>query len=102
MSQVERPTGQESPNIIPRLVATPLPPLNFNHTGKLWPNRAKSPEMIASLSPNSLIDNKVAKVPFPQSSNNVLIANSLLPVRNTFVAPIFCEPIFRISPNPAA
>ena len=24
-------------NITPRQVATPLPPLNFNQTGKIWP-----------------------------------------------------------------
>ena len=27
----------ESANITPRYVATPLPPLNFNQTGKIWP-----------------------------------------------------------------
>ena len=27
----------ESANITPRYVATPLPPLNFNQTGKMWP-----------------------------------------------------------------
>ena len=27
----------ESAKIIPRYVATPLPPLNFNQTGKIWP-----------------------------------------------------------------
>ena len=27
----------ESANITPRYVATPLPPLNFNQMGKIWP-----------------------------------------------------------------
>ena len=27
----------ESANKIPRYVATPFPPLNFNQTGKIWP-----------------------------------------------------------------
>ena len=26
-------------NKIPRYVATPLPPLNFNHIGKIWPKK---------------------------------------------------------------
>ena len=31
------PKSQSIPHIKPIAVATPLPPLNFNQTGKIWP-----------------------------------------------------------------
>ncbi len=43
-----------------------------------------------------------AAVPFSASSSSVSAARPLLPVRNTLVAPILPEPIWRRSPRPAS
>ena len=40
---VNIPVGQDTISNTPNVVATPLPPLNRSHTGKLWPNTEKNP-----------------------------------------------------------
>ena len=42
------PSFQLIANIMPKKVATPLPPWNFNHTGNKWPRKAKKPAIKAS------------------------------------------------------
>src|SRR5512145_389033 len=46
--------------------------------------------------------NSTARAPLAPSRANVSAASHLRPVRRTFVAPIFPEPIARMSPSPAA
>ena len=95
------PTGQEIASSTPTVVATPLPPLNFSHTGKLCPMTAQNPA--ASMALGSGMTNQVmptAIAPLPESSSKVKNAASLLPVRSTLVAPMLPEPIWRRSPNP--
>ena len=45
-----RATGQQVIKIKPNVEATPLPPLNFNHTGKLCPKTPKLPAISDALS----------------------------------------------------
>ena len=87
------------------VVATPLPPLNFSHTGKLWPSTvarpAKSPASMRPTKPQFLDTTSTTSAPLPTSSSSVTTANDLLPVLSTLVAPMLPDPIRRMSPSPA-
>ena len=81
---------------IPRYVATPFPPLNFNHIEKTCPKKIDKDDrnknsgywyLIISTGITAL---KISKINVPYPSN-------LLPVLKTFVAPILPEPISLIS-----
>ena len=39
----EIPIFKDTAKQMPKYVAIPLPPLNFNQTGKLWPRKEKRP-----------------------------------------------------------
>ena len=81
---------------MPTYVATPLPPLNFNHTGKTWPRNIDNEDKnINSEKLNLIISNGITV--FKKSNNNVVYPINLFPVRKTFVAPVLPEPISLIS-----
>ncbi len=80
----------------PKNVATPLPPLNFNQIGYMWPKRAK----IATYMNNSeenCNDNHTGAKPLRVSKKRVNRAVNLFPVLSTLVVPMFPEPISLIS-----
>ncbi len=81
---------------IPRQVATPLPPLNFNQTGNICPRIAARPDKKTKFGKKTSVM-RTAALPFKISRNKVRIAKSLFPVLKTFVAPIFLDPIVLIS-----
>ena len=91
-----KPSWIDKAVIIPKYVATPFPPLNFNHNGKRWPRKA-------NIHDNSINSGKYCAViiigmyPFNTSKINVRIAKYLLPVLRTFVAPMLPDPILLIS-----
>ena len=95
------PIGHDRPHITPSVVAMPLPPLKASHTGNMWPSTAPAAAPTAASSPTWAAIN-TGTAPFKASSSKVPAASPLPPVRNTLVAPIFPEPIVRMSPNPAA
>ena len=80
----------------PKNVATPLPPLNFNQIGYMWPKRAK----IATYMNNSeenCNDIHAGEKPLRASKKRVNRAVNLFPALRTLVAPMFPEPISLIS-----
>ena len=95
------PTIQLTAISVPSLVATPLPPLNFSHTGNWWPRIAAPPAITvrSSLTRRAI---STATAPLPPSSSSVASARSLRPVRSTLVAPMLPEPMLRMSPRPAS
>ena len=100
----------------PKVEATPLPPLNFSQTGKLWPMMAavpaykaatrlvevKMPAKNMSSAGTKRSASQAAKPALEASSRTVSRARSLRPVRSTLVAPMLPEPILRMSPRPAS
>src|SRR5215475_1063068 len=85
----------------PRPVATPLPALNFNHTGKQCPATA-SAAAAATIQdvPDSPFNNRAtstAAAPFKTSSASVATPAALPALRETFVAPVPPLPTSRIS-----
>ena len=82
--------------IIPKYVATPLPPLNFNQIGNIWPRKANNEEIIIKSEKYSWVI-ITGKYPFATSNNRVNNARNLFPVLSTLVAPIFPEPILLTS-----
>ena len=83
-------------NKIPRYVATPFPPRNLSQIGNMCPKKT----IIHDKCKNSGKYFSVmitGKYPFNISNKRVRIAKNLFPVRRTFVAPIFPDPIFLIS-----
>ena len=89
----------DSAKRIPKYVATPFPPLNFNHTGKICPkNTIKHDNWINS--GKFWAVNITGIYPFKTSNKRVNAASDFLPVLRTLVAPIFPEPIFLISTLP--
>ena len=101
--------GQERKINIPADVATPFPPLNFRKGLYIWPKtkarqvKAYCNDIISwfSLSIINILFKYRGRKPFERSINKVKAAKDLFPVLNTLVAPIFPEPIFRMSPYPA-
>ena len=81
---------------IPKNVATPLPPLNFNQNGKIWPKKTIRAERFIK-SGKYLTVIITGTNPFMISKTKVRIARILFPVLRTFVAPIFPEPIVLMS-----
>ena len=86
----------DNANNIPRYVATPLPPLNFNQIGKTCPKKANRDDNWISSGKYCIVIDTGIK-PFKISNISVVRAKNLLPVLRTFVAPIFPDPIFLIS-----
>ena len=94
-----KPNWIDRASKIPKYVATPLPPLNFSQTGKMWPKKARRQDNW--ISPGKCCCTIITGIyPFKISNINVSAAKNLLPVLSTFVAPIFPEPIFLISWSP--
>ena len=88
-----KPRFKDKTNVIPRKVATPLPPLNLSHTGNIWPkNAARDDKYIKSVKYS--FAKRTGITPLVISNTNVRPAISLFPVLKTLVAPIFFEPIF--------
>ena len=77
-------------------VATPLPPLNFNHTGKTWPKNTDNDDINKNSGYWDLIK-RIGTIAFIISKNKVAKPISLLPVLKALVAPILPDPIFLIS-----
>ena len=93
--------------IIPKLVATPLPPLNPKNIGYVCPittNRAAISTRIALLEFLAITptnnDINTATIPFNISHTNVSTAALFPTVLNTFVVPPFPLP-FSLTSNPA-
>ncbi len=84
-----------APNI-PKYVATPFPPLNFSHKGKICPKNTISAERFVN-SGKYLIVIITGIYPLRTSRHNVEKAKILFPVLRTFVVPILPEPIFLMS-----
>ena len=89
--------------ITPKLVETPLPPLNFKNTGQLCPPIAKRAVIIAEIFINlfSGCRKKKTKItgknPLRKSKTNTSIPHFNPTTLTTLVAPIFPEPNFLIS-----
>jgi len=84
----------------PADVATPLPPLKFKKTVKMWPKIAKSPVAIIIRSEVSGIISLAiltARNPFPISMNKVKIPTLVPNILKAFVAPTLPLPNSRIS-----
>ncbi len=80
----------------PKNVATPLPPLNFNQIGYMWPKRAKIATYMNNSEENCNDIHTGAK-PLRVSKKRVNRAVNLFPVLSTLVVPMFPEPISLIS-----
>ena len=94
--QKNKASLNDKAKIIPKKVATPLPPLNFNHTGNICPrNTIRAEKYIKS--GKKLFVIKTGTIPFKISKNKVSIAINLFPALKTLVAPIFLEPISLMS-----
>ncbi len=94
--QKNNPSLKDKAKIIPKYVATPLPPLNFIHTGNIWPRKAIRPDKKIKFGKKYFVT-RIGATPFEISKNKVRAARNLFPVLNTLVAPIFFEPISLIS-----
>ena len=83
----------------PALVATPLPPLNLSHTGKLWPTTAAMAESTAVTGPaaSRCIPRATGAYPFAKSSRKASTPNTGPHVRSTLVAPMLPLPSFLTS-----
>ena len=81
---------------IPKKVATPFPPLNFNQIGNRCPRKANNADNCNSSGKKCLV-NKTGIYPFNISNKRVVKAKYLFPVLRTLVAPTFPEPISLIS-----
>ena len=84
---------------MPKYVATPFPPLNFNHTGNKCPKKTNNEEKRINSGKYCLVI-IMTTYPFKTSRVRVIAAKYLFPVLKTLVAPIFPDPIFLISPWP--
>ena len=80
----------------PKNVATPLPPLNFNQIGYMWPKRAKIATYMNNSEENCNDIHTGAK-PLRVSKKRVNRAVNLFPVLSTLVVPMFPEPTFLMS-----
>src|SRR5215471_1403041 len=90
-------TARKTPNP----VATPLPALNFNHTGKQCPTTANTAAaaMIQEV-PASSVNHRAtntADAPFIASSASVTTPATFPALRETLVAPVPPLPVSRIS-----
>lgn len=95
------PNSQFKPKNAPIAVATPLPPLKLKNNGNIWPNKVASiTPPITQIGKFNNITNNVGKKPLQPSPSKVMIAGTLPPMRNTFVAPGLLEPWLRGSGKP--
>ena len=60
-------------NNIPKYVATPFPPLNFNQNGNRWPKKANKHDKSIKFGKNSIVI-ITGRYPFVTSKNNVIAA----------------------------
>lgn len=84
----------------PKLVATPLPPLNFKKGVQLWPQTANRPARIMLLSPacgRTARSITAGKNPFKKSKINTSTPHWRPATRKTLVAPMLPEPHSRMS-----
>src|SRR5262245_15458195 len=85
----------------PRPVATPLPPLNFNHMGKQCPTTARAAAAATTQevpdSPVSQRPPNTADAPFIASSASVTTPAAFPALRETLVAPVPPLPVLRMS-----
>jgi hypothetical protein len=94
-------TGASMANT-PTPVATPLPPRNLNHTGKICPTitaiaAAVTIHAACEDGPAKTIAHSTATAPFNASSTSVEIPAPLPARRETFVAPVPPDPVSRTS-----
>src|ERR1700722_15927129 len=95
-------TGRNA-SMAPELVATPLPPLNFNQHVQLWPAITKIQQVICNVVGSTLGNwNKrgamyTGRKPFAASINNTARPGPFPSARITLVAPILPLPTLRIS-----
>ncbi len=91
-------TSGASAIIIPPVVATALPPFsNFKKTGRACPTIAANPASTAATSSTSSDAINTGTNPFA-TSTRIVGTPSFHPIaRQTFVAPIECEPTRRMS-----
>ena len=86
------------------MLATPLPPLNFNQIGKIWPMTGAMIAIVNAMF-ESLIKKRCAITKnaraLNESRTKVIKPNVFPKLRVTFVAPILPDPCLRISPLPA-
>ena len=87
---------KDNANNIPKYVATPFPPLNFNHTGNKCPKKTNNEATIINSGKYCFVI-IIATYPFKTSRTRVVAAKYLFPVLKTLVAPIFPDPIFLTS-----
>ena len=91
-----KPNWIDNAIITPKYVATPFPPLKFNHIGKTWPRKTVREHNIIK-SGNKFIQIITGTYPFNASKIRVIPAKYLFPDLKTLVAPILPDPIFLIS-----
>lgn len=93
------------PKSTPKVVATPLPPLNLKNIVQLCPNMHPNPiaiNMFCACAKSSCFvktspSKTTGKKPFNISRNNTVIPQPLPKILNALVAPTFPEPNLRIS-----
>ena len=83
-------------NKIPKKVATPFPPLNFSHIGKICPRKTSNADNWINSGKNCLVI-ITAIYPLRISRIRVEKAKYLFPALRTLVAPIFPDPTSLIS-----
>ena len=83
----------------PKLVATPLPPLNFEKQEKICPNTVANPRTCIArlLSLKTNLPIKAKAIPFAQSSTKVKHPQNLPTDLNIFIVPGLPEPSFFMS-----
>src|ERR1043166_811143 len=93
----------------PTPVATPFPPRNLSHTGKIWPTitamaaavthqyvfsvRPPNPALAATVEPKIILAIRTAAAPFIASSTSVRTPADFPARRETFVAPVPPDPV---------
>ena len=68
--QKKRPSFNDKAKIIPRYVATPFPPLNFNQIGNIWPRKAIRPDKKIKSGKKYLVI-KIGIIPFKISKKRI-------------------------------
>lgn len=94
-----------NPANTPKVVATPLPPLNFKNIVQLWPQIQLRPMMIRNIScginvilaDKMLPKNTTVRRPLSISKINTAMPGPLPKTLSALVAPTFLEPKLRIS-----
>ena len=97
--EIKANNGARTTNM-PAEVATPFPPLNPSHTGYTCPIKQQKTAIKKHGSSDAIRATKVNIIPFRASPKRVKSARVLCPLLKTFVAPVLCDPTFRISTFP--